>query len=70
MNLSNPILICDENEEFRILVRDMLTKNGFFHVLEALNSTEAAELLKNKNDFWSPIKSVRNRDRKLILPFK
>jgi DNA-binding NtrC family response regulator len=52
MNFSNPILICDENEEFRILVRDMLTKNGFFHVLEASNTNEAMEILKNKNDFF------------------
>jgi len=52
MNLSNPILICDENEEFRILIRDMLTKNGFFHVLEAVNGNEASEILKNKNDFF------------------
>lgn len=52
MNLSNPILICDENEEFRILIRDMLTKNGFFHVLEAVNANEATEILKNKNDFF------------------
>lgn len=52
MNLSNPILICDENEEFRILVRDILTKNGFFHVIEAVNSEEAYEHLKNKNEYF------------------
>jgi CheY-like chemotaxis protein len=52
MNLSNPILVCDENEEFRILIRDMLTKNGFFHVLEAVNSDEAVEILKDKNGYF------------------
>src|SRR5690606_2486467 len=52
MNFSNPILICDENEDFRILIRDMLTKNGFFHVLEASSSSEAKTVLEGKNDFF------------------
>lgn len=51
MNFSNPILICDENEEFRILVRDMLTKNGFFHIIEASSQKELFDFLKvNSND--------------------
>ncbi len=57
MNFSNPILICDENEEFRILIRDMLTKNGFFHVLEASNTKEAIQILKEKHDFFVLIES-------------
>lgn len=57
MNFSNPILICDENEEFRILIRDMLTKNGFFHVLEASNTDEAVRILKGKYDFFVLIES-------------
>ena len=52
MNFSNPILICDENEEFRILIRDMLIKNGFFHVLEASSESEAAKFLNERNDFF------------------
>ncbi len=52
MNFSNPILICDENEEFRILIRDMLTRNGFFHVVEASNTEEALEYLKTKNEYF------------------
>lgn len=51
MNYSNPILICDENEEFRVLVRDMLTKNGFFHVVEASTSNEAVDFLRGKNEY-------------------
>ncbi|WPU66284.1 hypothetical protein [Peredibacter starrii] len=51
MNYANPILICDENEEFRILIRDMLTKNGFFHILEATNANEALEILKDRKDY-------------------
>lgn len=51
MNFSNPILICDENEEFRILIRDMLTKNGFFHVIETSGTQEAIEYLRNKKEY-------------------
>lgn len=52
MNFSNPILICDDNEEFRFLTRDMLTRNGFFHVLEAYNTTEAIDILKGKHNYF------------------
>jgi DNA-binding NtrC family response regulator len=51
MNFSNPIIICDENEDFRILIRDMLTKNGFFHVVEASSADEALEFLSAKKDY-------------------
>lgn len=52
MNFSNPILICDENEDFRILITDMLTKNGFFHILEATSSSEIIEILNKKIDLF------------------
>jgi CheY-like chemotaxis protein len=52
MILSNPILICVENLEFRILLRDMLTKNGYFHVLEASHAKEALEILRGKNTYF------------------
>ena len=52
MNYANPILICDENEEFRILIRDMLTRNGFFHILEASDKCEAIEYLIENEDFF------------------
>jgi CheY-like chemotaxis protein len=52
MNFSNPILICDENPEFRFLLRDMLTKNGYFHVLEASHAQEALEILRVKKDYF------------------
>jgi DNA-binding NtrC family response regulator len=51
MNHSNPVLICDETEEFRILIRDMLTKNGFFHIMEASTPKEVLSYLKLKNNF-------------------
>jgi DNA-binding NtrC family response regulator len=57
MNFANPILICDENEEFRILVRDMLTKNGFFHVLEAVNAQDAIDILREKKGYFILIES-------------
>jgi DNA-binding NtrC family response regulator len=52
MNYANPILICDENEEYRILLRDMLTRNGFFHVIEASNAIEAIQYFKSKDDYF------------------
>lgn len=52
MNFTKPILICDENEEFRILVRDMLTKNGFFHIVEASKSEEALTILKKQTNHF------------------
>lgn len=51
MNFSNPILICDESEEFRVLLRDMLTKNGFFHVIEASHEAEIVQFMKENSDF-------------------
>jgi DNA-binding NtrC family response regulator len=67
MNFSNPILICDENEEFRILIRDMLTKNGFFHVVEASNAAEAGEYLRANNDYLVLIDSKLMTEE--IFPF-
>ena len=52
MNLSNPVLICNDNEEFRILIRDMLTKNGFFHIMEACSEKEAKTYLEGKKNYF------------------
>jgi len=49
MNLATPILICANNDDFRSLLREMLIKHGFFHLLEATSSEELIELsLKEK----------------------
>lgn len=48
MNLATPILICHENEDFRTLLRTMLTKHGFFHVLDSSNLMELQELMKKE----------------------
>lgn len=45
MNLSTPILICDENDEIRRLQKDMLTKHGYFHLVEAHSGQEALQLV-------------------------
>lgn len=34
MNLSMLIIICEEREEVSAFLREMLTKHGFFHLLE------------------------------------
>lgn len=52
MNFSNPILICDPNEDVRVLLRDMLTKNGFFHVLEASTEEEIIRSLHRGQEFF------------------
>lgn len=44
MNLSIPIIICDENEEVRLLIKEMLIKHGFFHLVEAHTNEEVAQL--------------------------
>jgi DNA-binding NtrC family response regulator len=48
MNMSIPILLCDENEDFRCLLRDMLIKHGFFHVVEAASHHECQDLLSRQ----------------------
>lgn len=48
MNLSIPILICDENDEIRRLQKDMLTKHGYFHLVEAHSSEETLQLLSQE----------------------
>lgn len=40
MKHSPPLVICDENEAARLLLKSMLTKHGFFHLIEAQNQEE------------------------------
>lgn len=40
MKHSLPLVICDENEAARLLLKSMLTKHGFFHLIEAQNQEE------------------------------
>ena len=50
MNFSTPVLICDSNEEFRVLLKEILTKNGYFYVLEAASIEETKKLLSEVNE--------------------
>ncbi len=59
MNLSIPILIADEHEEIRILQREMLTKHGFFHLVEAHTKEEAEQLMED-NQFVIIHKNMLN----------
>jgi DNA-binding NtrC family response regulator len=57
MNFSKPIIICDESEEFRNLLREMLIKNGFFHLVEASNAEEIKDALKERKEAFILIHS-------------
>ena len=48
MRHSLPILLCSKNEDYRLLVREMLGKNGFFHVLESGDRNETKDLMKGQ----------------------
>lgn len=65
MQHSLPILLCSSNEDFRSLVREMLGKNGFFHVLEAGNQNEAKDLLKGQGENSLTIIQIELLDEEL-----
>ena len=48
MNLSIPIIICDENDDIRLLLKEMLTKHGYFHLVEAHSSDEMLQLISDE----------------------
>jgi DNA-binding NtrC family response regulator len=47
MKHSLPVLVASTNEEFRSLLREMLGKHGFFHVLEASDANETLSFFKD-----------------------
>jgi DNA-binding NtrC family response regulator len=53
MNQATPILICNANEDFRSYLREMLSKHGFFHVLEASTAEEALSLFSSEKGFYA-----------------
>ena len=58
MNLATPIIIVHPKEDFRSLLRDMLIKHGFFHLIEASSSEELHTLLKeNVNERFFLVQS-------------
>jgi DNA-binding NtrC family response regulator len=66
MNLSIPILVCDQNEEIRILLKNMLTKYGYFHLHEAQSSEEVLQIM-SENHFVLIHKSLINAEIRDIL---
>ena len=48
MNLSVPIIICDENDDIRLLLKEMLTKHGYFHLVEVHSSQEILQLISDE----------------------
>lgn len=72
MNFSKPILICQVNEESRLLTRDMLTKNGFFHVVEASSESEIMDYLQKGKEYLVLIESrmVSSEIKQILLSQK
>jgi DNA-binding NtrC family response regulator len=67
MNLATPILIANSNEDFRALLREMLTKHGFFHVIETTQCEETNLFLRSeKKGFFSLIQD-HMLDEKILL---
>lgn len=50
MNLSMPIIICEDREEITAVLRDMLTKHGFFHLFEFRDETEMMNILDHEDN--------------------
>jgi response regulator RpfG family c-di-GMP phosphodiesterase len=51
MKLAQPIYICSFSQDFRSLIREMLTKHGFFHFVEISSASELMALgQKEKKD--------------------
>jgi PleD family two-component response regulator len=66
MNLSTPILICDKNEEIRLLIKNMLSRYGYFHLLEAHSTEEIFQIL-NENQFLIVGKNLMSEKMKKVL---
>ncbi len=57
MNYAIPVLVCHQNEDFRFYLRDMLSKHGFFHVIEAATPEEVSSLMSNEKKFFAIVHS-------------
>lgn len=70
MNLSTPIIICDENEEIRLLLKEMLTKHGYFHLLEAHSPAELLQLYVEGHFVLLQKNFLNIEIKKILLPTK
>ena len=48
MNTSQPLVVCDSRDEFRSLLREMLSSQGFFHIIELTSSNEILAFLSSR----------------------
>ncbi len=53
MDYAIPILVCHQNEDFRFHLREMLSKHGFFHVLDAGNAEEIFSFMNTEKKFFA-----------------
>jgi DNA-binding response OmpR family regulator len=53
MDYAIPILVCHQNEDFRFHLREMLSKHGFFHVLDAGNEDEIISFINTEEKFFA-----------------
>jgi DNA-binding NtrC family response regulator len=57
MNYAIPVLVCHQNEDFRSYLREMLSKHGFFHVIEAATLTEVDSYMASEKKFFAILQS-------------
>lgn len=59
-------MICDENDEIRLLMKEMLTKHGYFHLMEAHSSAEVVQYL-SQDQFLVIHKNLLNDHLKKVI---
>lgn len=57
MNYAIPVLVCHLNEDFRAYLREILTKHGFFHVIEISSEEEMTSAMNAEKKFFAIIHS-------------
>ncbi len=65
MNPTIPFLICHKNEDFRNLLKEMLSKMGFYHILdiESLSSELKSNVLLNKKNIFLLIEEEQTHSK-------
>jgi response regulator RpfG family c-di-GMP phosphodiesterase len=58
MNLSTPILISHTSAAFRSLLKEMLIKHGFFHLMEAAGTKDTLELFASEKPHFTLIETT------------
>jgi DNA-binding NtrC family response regulator len=68
MNLSVPIIICDENDDIRLILKEMLTKHGYFHIVEAHSSQEMLQLISDEQFVLIHKNLLNDQIKKILSP--